>query len=203
MNADPSPPAPASAPTSVALLLVDVINGFDFEGSEPLVRAANEAAPHILDLANRARNAGVPVVYVNDNFGQWRSDFRKTIAECSRPELPGHQVTQLLVPRDNDYFVLKPRHSAFFCTALELLLDNLGSRTLVLVGFAANICVLFSANDAHMRGYDVWVPADCVASNTPELTSQALEQMRLVSRARIEPSRELDFEALARQLPHR
>ena len=186
------------AQSSVALLLVDVINGFDFEGAEGLVRAANDAAPRIFALAERARRARVPVVYVNDNFGQWRSDFRKTINECSRPELPGHRVTQVLVPRENDYFVLKPRHSAFYCTALELLLDSLGTRTLVLVGFAANICVLFTANDAHMRGYDVWVPGDCVASNSPELTQQALEQMRLVSAARIEASTEVDFESLSR-----
>jgi nicotinamidase-related amidase len=178
----------------VALLLVDVINGFDFEDSEGLVRAADEAAPRILALAERARQARVPVVYVNDNFGQWRSDFRKTIHECSRPELPGHRVTQALVPRENDYFVLKPRHSAFYCTALELLLDSLGTRSLVVVGFAANICVLFTANDAHMRGYDVWIPSDCVASNSPELTRQALEHMRLVSAARVEPSTDIDFD---------
>lgn len=190
--------APKQPQSPVALVLVDVINGFDFEGSAGLVRAADAAAPRILALAERARQARVPVVYVNDNFGQWRSDFRRTIEECSRVELPGHHVTRTLVPREKDYFVLKPRHSAFYCTALELLLDSLGARSLILVGFAANICVLFTANDAHMRGYDVWVPADCVASNSPELTKQALEQMRLVSSARVEPSTDIDFGVVAR-----
>jgi nicotinamidase-related amidase len=100
------------------------------------------------------------------------------------------------LPEESDYFVLKPRHSGFYCTALELLLQNLQTKLLVMVGFAANICVLFTANDAHMRGLDVWVPSDCVGSNSPELTSAALEQMKLVSSARIDPSDVIDFEAL-------
>ncbi len=180
--------ATPSHQSRTALLLVDVINAFDFEGSEPLARAANEVAPRILALTERARTAQIPVIYVNDNFGQWRSDFRRTVEECSKPEVPGNQVTRQLVPQDTDYFVLKPRHSGFYCTALELLLENLGCDRLILVGFAANICVLFTANDAHMRGYDVWVPNDCVASNSAELTNQALDQMRLVSSARVDAS---------------
>lgn len=180
----------------VAVLLIDVINGFDFEGSEGLASAANHAASRIADLAARAREKHVPIIYINDNFGQWRSDFRTTIAECSRPELPGHEVTRRLVPHANDYFVLKPRHSAFYCTPLELLLESLSAKKLILVGFAANICVLFTAHDAHMRGYEVWVPSDCVASNSPELTRGALAHVSLVSSARTAPSTELDFDEL-------
>jgi nicotinamidase-related amidase len=181
----------------VALLLIDVINAFDFEGCEALAEAANRAAPKILALRNRAREAGVPVVYVNDNFGRWRSDFRKTVEACSRPEHAGHRVTALLVPGEDDYFVLKPRHSAFYCTALELLLSNLGAKTLVLTGFATNICVLYTAHDAHMRGFEVVVPADCTASNDERLTRQALEQMELVTQASCPDSSELDFAALS------
>jgi nicotinamidase-related amidase len=176
------------ARSKMALLLVDVINAFDFEGCEGLVRAAEQAAPRILALRDRARAAGVPVIYVNDNFGQWRSDFRRTVEACSRPEQPGHRVTQLLTPGDSDYFVLKPRHSAFYCTALEVLLDRLDARTLIIVGFATNICVLFTANDAHMRGYQVVVPRDCTASNDEGLTRQALEQMVLVAGANTDDS---------------
>lgn len=181
----------------LALLLIDVVNAFDFEGHEGLVTAAERAAPRILALREKARAADVPVVYVNDNFGQWRSDFRTTVEACSKPEQPGHQVTRLLSPQPNDYFVLKPRHSGFFGTALEVLLDRLGAETLILAGFATNICVLFTANDAHMRGYEVVVPSDCTASNTPSLTEQALQQMRLVARARTGESSELNFEELA------
>jgi nicotinamidase-related amidase len=180
----------------VALLLIDVVNALDFEGSEGIVQAAQQAAPKILELRARARAAGVPVIYTNDNFGQWRSDFRTTIDACSAPDKPGHDVTRLLVPGERDYFVLKPRHSAFYCTALEVLLERLEVETLVLVGFATNICVLYTASDAHMRGYEVIVPSDCTASNTPQLTELALEQMRVVTAARTPESRELDFAAL-------
>jgi nicotinamidase-related amidase len=182
----------------LALLLIDVINGFDFEGSDGLVQAALRAAPNIVALRERAREAGVPVIYVNDNFGRWRSDFRKTVEACSKPDQPGHAVTQLLVPGEHDYFVLKPRHSGFYCTALELLLSNLGAKTLVLVGFATNICVLFTAHDAHMRGYEVMVPADCTASNNEELTRQALAQMQLVTEADTAESAQIDFRRLCR-----
>lgn len=182
----------------VALLLIDVVNGLDFPGCEGLVAAAERAAPHIAALRERARGAGVPVIYVNDNFGRWRSDFRHLVQACSEPSQPGHRVTRLLEPGQHDYFVLKPRHSGFYCTALELLLERLGARTLVLVGFATNICVLYTASDAHMRGYRVLVPGDCTASNREELTRQALEHLRLVAEARIDDSSQLDFDELGR-----
>jgi nicotinamidase-related amidase len=104
-----------------------------------------------------------------------------------------------LVPTERDYVVLKPRHSAFYCTALEVLLERLQVRTLVLVGFATNICVLYTASDAHMRGYGVVVPRDCTASNAQELTDQALEQMRMVTNAGTSDSLELDLSALCQE----
>jgi nicotinamidase-related amidase len=182
--------------SSVALLMVDVVNAFDFPDSGGLVQAAARAAPRILALRERAHLADVPVIYANDNFGQWRSDFRMTISACSATNKPGHGVTRMLVPSERDYFVLKPRHSAFYGTALEVLLGRLQVRTLVMVGFATNICVLYTASDAHMRGYDVIVPSDCTASNTPQLTEQALAQLRVVTAARTPESSELDLAAL-------
>ena len=180
--------------SSTALLLVDVINAFDFEGCEGLVAAAERAAPRILELRERARAAGVPVIYVNDNFGQWRSDFRATVEACCRPDKPGHRVARSLVPGDGDYFVLKPRHSAFYCTALEVLLSRLSARRLVIVGFATNICVFFTANDAHMRGYEVMVPCDCTAANDEALARHALEQMELVADAVTHASARISFD---------
>lgn len=177
--------------SEMALLLIDVINAFDFEGCEGLVEAAEAAAPKIAALRERCRAAQLPIIYVNDNFGQWRSDFRTTVAECLKPTSKGHRVTKALVPGERDYFVLKPRHSGFYCTALEVLLQKLGTKTLILVGFATNICVLYTAADAHMRGYRVVVPEDCTASNTPELTAQALRNMQLVSEVSTEASTEV------------
>ncbi len=183
---------------AVALLLIDVVNGFDFEGSERLASDAMAAAPNILALRERAHAAGIPVTYANDNFGRWRSAFRAIVAACSDPSQPGSKVSQLLTPSERDYFVLKPRHSGFYGTALELLLEQLAVEKLILVGFATNICVLFTASDAHMRGYEVIVPSDCTASNTPELTQQALDHMRVVSSARVVAGAAVDLAQLSR-----
>jgi nicotinamidase-related amidase len=175
------------------LLLVDVINGFDFPGSGPLVRAAEKAAPRIEKLAARAREAGVPVIYINDNFQRWRSDFTATVDACTRPDQPGKAVSERLRPHEHDYFVLKPQHSGFYCTTLELLLEYLGARELVIVGFATNLCVLFTANDAHMRGYKVAVPVDCTASNTAALTRAALAHVKTALHGRTPPSTSIRF----------
>jgi nicotinamidase-related amidase len=175
------------------LLLVDVINGFDFTGSESLVRAAERAAPRIEQLAARAREAGIPVIYVNDNFQRWRSDFAATVDACTRPDQPGKRVSERLRPHEHDYFVLKPQHSGFYCTTLELLLEHLGARTLVIVGFATNLCVLFTAHDAYMRGYEVVVPSDCTASNTAALTRAALAHVKTALRGRTPLSKAVRF----------
>jgi nicotinamidase-related amidase len=164
----------------MALLLVDVINDLDFPGSEALVKAAEVAAEPLGRLAARARVAGAPVIYVNDNFGRWRSDWRTVVAECEAEEAPGRRVSQRLRPTDDDYFVLKPKHSGFFSTPLDILLRYLKVDTLVITGFAADICVLSTANDAYMRDYRVVVPRDCVASNTRAKTEFTLQEIREV-----------------------
>jgi nicotinamidase-related amidase len=166
--------------SAFALLLVDVINDFDFPGSEALIKAAEAASVPLARLAVRARKAGVPVVYVNDNFGRWRSDWRTVVAQCIAEDAPGHRVARRLRPTADDYFVLKPKHSGFFSTPLDILLRYLGVDTLVLAGFAADICILITANDAYMRDYRVIVPRDCVASNTRAKTEFTLKEVREV-----------------------
>src|SRR6185503_20247706 len=115
-----------------ALLLIDVINAFDFPRSANLVRAAKRVAPRIDRLAQRARQRRVPVIYVNDNFGRWRSDFQSTVAICTRPSQPGREIATLLRPHEGDYFVLKPQHSGFYFTPLELLLRHLNTSSVIL-----------------------------------------------------------------------
>jgi nicotinamidase-related amidase len=183
----------------VALLLIDVINHMDFEGSEALVRQAVPMARRIAALKERARRAGIPVVYINDNFGRWQSDFRTVVEHCLHDGVPGEEVARILKPADDDYFVLKPKHSAFFATTLDTLLAYLGARTLIMTGVATNICILFSANDAYMRDYGIIVPADCVASNTVEENDHALHQIEQVLKADLTASTELDLDALVRR----
>jgi len=185
--------APDDSP--VALLIIDMINAFDFDGAERMLARARAAAQAIARLKARARQAGVPTVYVNDNFGRWRSDFHQILERVLRS--PGKEIAQLLAPQPEDYFVLKPKHSGFQFTTLDVLLEHLGARTLILTGVAGNFCVLFTAHDAYMRDYKIVVPRDCIASLTPENDEYALEHMAEVTKAQVPASAELDLTALA------
>jgi len=181
----------------VALLLLDVVNDLEFPGGERLVRHAVPMARRLARLRARAKRAGIPAIYVNDNYGRWQSDFRRLTARCRREGARGKPVVDLLTPADDDYFVLKPKHSGFFSTTLEVLLAYLGARTLILTGIAGNICVLFTANDAYMRDYRLLVPADCVASETRRENRQALGIMRTLLKADVTPSARLRLDRLA------
>lgn len=190
--------APDAAP--VVLLLIDVINDFDFPESSQLLRHAVPMAKRIADLKTRVGKNGVPVIYVNDNFGRWRSDFRTTVEHCRQPGSAGREIAALLNPEPEDYFVLKPRHSGFFSTTLDILLRDLRTESLILTGVAGDICVLFTANDAYMRGFRLFVPEDCVASNTAKKNRGALVQMQTALKADIRPSTDLPWDAITRPL---
>lgn len=182
----------------VALLLVDVINPLDFPEADQLLRYAVPAAWRLAELKGRARAAGVPVIYANDNFGRWRSDLTAVVERCREPGCKGRELAELLHPDQEDYFVLKPKHSAFFSTTLDTLVRYLGTRVLVLGGFATDICVLFSANDAYMRDLQIVIPADGVASNQAADRDAALALMRRVLKADTPAASDIDFAALAR-----
>ena len=177
-----------------ALLVIDMINAFDFEGADAMLPRALAAARSIFLLKQRARSTGVPVVYVNDNFGRWRSDFRGVLEHCLRS--PGREIAALLRPDREDYFVLKPKHSGFQYTTLDVLLEHLGCETLILTGVAGNFCVLFTAHDAYMRDFHLAVPRDCIASATEADDRYALEHMAQVTKADTRLSAELDLAAL-------
>jgi nicotinamidase-related amidase len=187
--------APDSSP--VALLVLDVVNDLEFEGGAAMLPRAIRMARRIAALKARASAAGVPVVYVNDNFGRWRSDFRRIVAHCLDDDVRGRQVVELLVPDEADYFVLKPKHSGFFNTTLDLLLEYLQVETLVIAGMATDACVLFTAADAYMRDLAVIIPIDCVTALTVPAHRQALAHMRRVLKADVVSSRAIDFARLA------
>jgi nicotinamidase-related amidase len=183
----------------VALLLIDVINDLEFPEGDQLLRHALPMADRIAELSRRARELRVPVVYVNDNFGRWRSDFNAQVEHCLKDGVRGAAMVKRLRPGEDDYFVLKPKHSGFFSTTLDILLDYLQVKTVILAGVAGNICVLFTANDAYMRDFHLVVPRDAVASNTEDENRYALEQMRVVLKADTRPVAEIDLAALKRQ----
>ncbi len=183
--------APDRSP--VALLIVDTINDLEFEGGENLLEYAIPMAQHISDLKIRLKKAGVPVVYVNDNFGKWRSDFNAHVQQCLHENVRGKPIAELLKPEKDDYFVLKPKNSGFYSTNLEVLLMHLGTRVLILTGIAGNNCILFTAADAFLRDYELIIPSDCVASLDAEENRQALEIMRKVLKANVNPVDKLDI----------
>ena len=179
--------------SGTALLLIDVINDLAFRGSAGLVAEAEPMAIRLARLKRRAARAGVPAIYVNDNFGQWRSDFRQTVAHCTARTSPGRRISTQLRPLRRDLFVLKPKHSGFYDTTLDTLLGALGIRRLILTGIAGNICVLFTANDAYMRDYRLFTPSDCVVSNTASENAYALQQIATVMKGDVRESAALRF----------
>ena len=181
---------------SVALLLIDVINDLEWEDGEKIEPFAREMSRSIAQLKKRAKALDIPVVYVNDNFGQWRSDFQSLVDHLLEDEVRGEFLAHELHPQKDDYFVLKPKHSGFFGTTLDVLLDYLGAQTLILTGLAGNICVLFSANDAYMRDFKVVVPRDCIASNTQAENEGALQVMQRVLKADTRSSDEIELKSL-------
>ena len=159
-----------------ALLVIDMINPFDFPNGAQLARAATALAPSIARVKANMRSRGFPCIYVNDNFGKWQSDLAALLERARAGR--GGAVVDALHPDDRDYFVIKPRHSAFYQTNLHFLLEELDVRRLVLTGLAAESCVLLTALDAHMRGFQVHAPSNCMAATTAARKAAALTVMR-------------------------
>jgi nicotinamidase-related amidase len=170
-----------------ALLIIDMINRFDFPGSENLLPKAFAAGDTVLRLRDAADSADVPTLYVNDNYGEWRSDRDGLIDHCLATSKGGRALIEKIRPREHDLFIIKPQSSGFYATNLPVLLPQLGADRLILTGVATDICILFTAADAHMRQYGLWVPPDAVASEHDEHGRWALETMQKSMNADICP----------------
>lgn len=168
------------------LLLVDVINPLDFPEASELAPAALQAARATRRL-RRLLGPSVPTLYANDNFGHWRSDFAALVHRVSRGRGAGAQMARLLKPRRGDITLLKPRHSAFYGSPLDLLLEHIGAREILIAGVATDICVQMTAMDAFLRGYRLHVPSDCTAAETEQKKAAALRYMKDILRCRISP----------------
>jgi nicotinamidase-related amidase len=182
---------PAKVPRSPrVLILIDYINPLNFPGAEKLAKPALTAARAVARLREQLEAQKVTVVYANDNYGVWQSDFQALVAQCcARDDISG-EIARLLAPRPRDITLLKPRHSAFFCSALELLLNEMEARELILAGLATDMCVQMTAADAFLRGYEgVWVPADCTAAETPQAKAASLKYMKDVLKCDVRSSR--------------
>jgi nicotinamidase-related amidase len=188
----PVPPTglkPVRLPRSErALLLVDFINPLDFPGGEHLAAPAVAAAHATAALKQRLGTEGVATIFANDNYGVWQSDFHTMVATCVGMEGPAGEIARALYPQATDLTILKPRHSAFYASPLELLLREMQTRELVICGLATDICVQLTAMDAFLREYAVWVPADCTAAESERAKNASLAYMASVLKCDTSPS---------------
>lgn len=176
-----------------ALLLIDVISDFEFEDGEELYTHALPMARRLAKFRKKAKKAKIPLIYINDNFGKWQEDFKQMVQYCLKNKVRGTEIVKLLKPDDDDFYVLKPKHSAFFSTTLDVLLKSLNIKTLILTGVSTDICILFTANDAYMRDYRLCIAEDCVAAVKPEENVRALEYIKRVLKAEICTSDKIKF----------
>lgn len=179
--------------STVALLIIDMFNTLEFSEGKKLLEQAKPVAEKIARLKFRAKKNRIPVIYVNDNFGQWQSDWAKIYEICQDEKCLGHELALALRPEEDDYFVIKPKFSAFYSTNLSVLLKEMGVKKLILTGIATDICLLFSAHDAHVRNFKIVVPKDCTAAELESQKSSALKLMKKVFKIKIEKSTALKF----------
>ena len=172
-----------------ALLIIDMINDFDFDHGDILSEKSIEVTDSILTIKQKFKKSGLPVIYINDHYNLWKADIDKIIDHCMNGR--SEKIIKRIAPEDDDYFLIKPKHSAFYGTALHTLLQQLDIDTLVLGGIAGNICVLFTANDAYMREYNLMIPEDLTASNSDRDNEYALQMMKDVLNADVRPSSQI------------
>lgn len=172
-------------------MIVDMINDFQFEGGDEMFGHALEAARAVAELKKAVTEQGWATIYVNDNYGNWREDFDDQVRRIEKTSESGRKIVELLRPDADDHYVLKPQRSGFFETPLTMLLEAFETKTVIVTGVAADICVLFTAHDAHMRGFKVAVPADCTAAIKPTYRDDTLKLLKRVAHADVRPSAEL------------
>ncbi|MCS0604349.1 cysteine hydrolase [Streptomyces sp. LP11] len=175
--------------SETALIVIDMINTYDHKDADLLRPSAERTVPVVADLLGRARRREAPVIYVNDNFGEWRSHHGELLDQALSG--PHADLVDPLRPDADSLFVVKARHSVFFETPLHYVLHQRGISRLVLTGQVTEQCVLYSALDAHIRHYDVIVPRDAVAHIHEDLAEAALRMMAENMGAHICESREL------------
>jgi nicotinamidase-related amidase len=177
----------------VVLLLVDIINDLDFPNNSTILKKAVTLGKNVAALKKYCSQLRIPAIYVNDNRGKWRSDFPAVLAHCRRPEAPGRPLVERVIPDLRDYVVLKPKHSAFFATPLDILLTYLKVTTVILAGLTTNACILVTAAELYIRDMKIYVPSDCVAALENQDHSMALAILRRSFRVDTTPSTKLDL----------
>jgi nicotinamidase-related amidase len=160
---------------STALIVVDTLNPYDHPEAERLASRVAKALPGLQTLLERADREKTPVVYVNDNYGDWNSSARELTERALQGAHP--ELVEPVLPAAGHSFVIKARHSIFYGTPLEYLLDQMSVDRLLLTGQVTEQCILYSALDAHVRHFELAIPTDAVAAIYDHLAEAALEMM--------------------------
>ena len=171
---------------SSALVVIDMLNTYDFDDADALAESAEEVVPNIAKLLARAEDEDVPIIYVNDNYGDWNSSADELVKRALEGERP--QLIEPIKPPQDVSFVIKARHTIFYGTPLEYLLQTREIDRLVMTGQVTEQCVLYSALDAYVRHVEVAVPRDAVAHIHEDLAEAALRMMELNMGADVTPS---------------
>jgi len=170
---------------NTAVLFIDVINHFDFNGGHKLIKHTKDILPNMITLRNYAKKNNLPLIYINDHYRLWQADFNKIIEHCKNER--SEEVIEALKPDEDDYFLIKPMHSAFFQTPLQSLLTELNCDHLLISGVAGDICILFTAKDAYMYDFKMHIPSNCMASEEKDGNDYALYLMNSVMKADVHP----------------
>lgn len=178
--------------SSSALLILDMISNFEFEDGDKLRENALPVAENIASLKAKAKEAGVPVIYVNDSFGVVTDDFNEFLAAIGGTK-HGKEIVDTIAPDPNDHFILKPQRSGFYATPLGITLFDMNVSNVAIAGLTTDICVLFTANDAYMRGFNIQIPSDCTAAVESNYHEEALSFIHRVTGAKVAPSSEISF----------
>lgn len=149
--------------TTPALLIVDMFSRFDFPEADLIASSALNASKAVARLRQHFKAEGDPVIYANDNFANWQMDFKELVQECLAADGVSAKIATLLRPALDDYFVLKPKHSAFLATPLAALLAKLGCNQLVVCGMAADSCIASTCFDSNSREYETVVVPEAIA----------------------------------------
>jgi nicotinamidase-related amidase len=189
--------------SDTAVLFIDVVTDFDFEDGNKLWQNARQIIEPLRDLKARAKRAGAPVIYVNDNFGNWQEDLEKQVERILQRSVNGREFIRHIRPEVDDFYILKPQRSGFYETPLSVLLSSLEITTVMIAGVTTDICVLFTAHDAYMRGFDVKVPSDCTAAVDDAFKESALELISRVAGADIRPSDQIEFNSRSGESEHK
>jgi nicotinamidase-related amidase len=172
----------------IAAIVTDMLNPYDHEDSETLAEQVKSRIEPLRTLIDATMDSEADLVYVNDNY----EDFTATSKDLGENAMRGRhpELVEPILPPEGSLFIQKVRHSAFYSTSLDHLLRARDIDTIVLAGQVTEQCILYSALDAYVRGFEVRVPSDAVAPIDPELGDAALRMMERNMRAQLVPAAE-------------